>query len=114
MIVQGLWVGGALSTMERLSISSFLANGHDYHLYVYRDVSGVPEGATIRDASTIVSESRIGNFSWLAEFSDLFRYALLLERGGIWADLDVICLRPFRIRAEYLFPRTPCRHARPR
>jgi hypothetical protein len=106
MIVQGLWVGRALSTMERLSISSFLANGHEYHLYVYNDVSGIPEGTTILDASSIVSEKRIGNFSWLAEFSDLFRYQLLLEKGGIYADLDVICLRPFQIRAEYLYPRT--------
>jgi hypothetical protein len=106
MIVQGLWVGNVLSTMERLSISSFLANGHEYHLYVYRDVPGVPEGTTVLDAAGIVAEGRIGNFSWLAEFSDLFRYKLLLERGGIWADLDVICLRPFQIHADYLFPRT--------
>ena len=31
-VVQGLWIGDRLSVMERLSIASFLRNGHQYHL----------------------------------------------------------------------------------
>ena len=30
----------------------------------------------------------------LGPFSDWFRYRLLKERGGIWADTDVVCLAP--------------------
>jgi hypothetical protein len=38
----------------------------------------------------------------LSTFSNLFRYRLLLERGGIWADADVVCLRPFDFTDDYL------------
>ena len=37
-IIQGLWIGETLSTMEYLSIKSFLDNGHEYHLYTYGEV----------------------------------------------------------------------------
>ena len=32
--VQGLWVEGKLGQLERLSVQSFLAHGHNYHLVV--------------------------------------------------------------------------------
>jgi hypothetical protein len=104
--IQGLWIGPALSAVERLSILSFLANGHDYHLYVYDDVAGVPEGTTLRDAAEILPRSRIFYYSEresVAGFSNFFRYKLLLERGGWWADLDVVCLQPFRFESQYVF-----------
>ena len=42
--IQGLWIGTDLSIMERLSITSFLQQGHDYHLYVYDELPNVPAG----------------------------------------------------------------------
>ena len=99
--VQMLWIGERLSTLERLSIASFLANGHPVHLYTYGPVAGVPDGAEVRDASEVMARERVfanpsgfgqGSF---AGFSNLFRYKLLLDRGGIWCDCDVVCLRPF-------------------
>ena len=36
--ISGLWIGKSLSTLEKLSISSFIKNGHKYYLYVYDDV----------------------------------------------------------------------------
>ena len=36
-------------------------------------------------------------------FSDLFRYALLYEHGGLWMDTDVVLLRPFPFRGDYFF-----------
>jgi mannosyltransferase OCH1-like enzyme len=38
-----------------------------------------------------------------AGFANFFRYQLLLERGGWWADSDVICLKPFDFSEEYVF-----------
>ncbi len=38
-VIHSLWIGTQLSTMEQLSISSFLKNGHRFHLYVYDDVA---------------------------------------------------------------------------
>lgn len=105
-IVQGLWIGAELSVMERLSIASFLANGHEYHLYVYDEVRHVPRGAVVLDASEVLSPSAIFRYEHsksYAGFSNFFRYKLLLERGGWWADADIVCLKRFSFRDEYVF-----------
>ena len=108
--VQSLWIGPRLSAMERLCIRSFLANGHEFHLFVYDDVSDVPAGTIIHDASEILDRSRIftyaGNGS-VAGFANMFRYKLLLERGGWWVDLDVVCLRPFDFTGACVFASEP-------
>lgn len=94
----GLWIGEALSPLERACIHSFLARGHDFELYAYGPVSFVPDGCRVLDARAIVPADRIfmhregeGQGS-VAIFADLFRYQLLYERGGWWVDLDVFCL----------------------
>jgi hypothetical protein len=45
--------------MERLSIASFLANGHDYHLYVYGEIENVPPGTVLKAADEILPKSMI-------------------------------------------------------
>lgn len=104
--IQGLWIGPELSVMEELSISSFLRNGHDYHLYVYEDVKNVPAGTLLMDANEILPASRIFQYKRspsYAGFANFFRYKLLLERGGWWADTDTVCLKPFDFAEEYVF-----------
>jgi len=104
--IQGLWIGPELSLMEQLSIYSFLQNGHDYHLYVYDDVKNVPAGAVVRNANEILPAARIFQYKdrpSYAGFSNLFRYKLLLEGGGWWADSDTICLKAFDFPDEYVF-----------
>lgn len=104
--IQGLWIGPELSLMEQLSISSFLQNGHDYHLYVYDDVKNVPAGTVVRNANEILPAARIFQYKdrpSYAGFSNFFRYKLLLERGGWWADSDTICLKTFEFPDEYVF-----------
>lgn len=91
------WHGPALSRMEQLAIASFRHHGHPVDLYVYDEPRGVPHGACIRDAGEILprealfTHRRTGS---VAVFADWFRYRLLAERGGIWSDMDVACLRP--------------------
>lgn len=105
-LIQGLWIGSELSVMEQLSISSFLANGHDYHLYVYGDLKYIPRGTVVMDAREILPSARIFQYKYIpsyAGFANFFRYKLLLERGGWWADLDTICLKPFDFPGEYVF-----------
>lgn len=104
--IQGLWIGSELSVMEELSISSFLLNRHEYHLYVYDDVKHIPHGTVVMDASEVLPSSRIFQYKnrpSYAGFANFFRYKLLLERGGWWADSDTICLKPFNFPAEYVF-----------
>ena len=62
-VIQGLWIGDKLSSLERLSLSSFIANGHDYHLYVYSDVKNVPEGVQIKDGNEILPGADIFSYN---------------------------------------------------
>jgi hypothetical protein len=105
-VIQALWIGKTLSTMERLSISSFLSHGHEYHLYIYEDIQDLPVGTIVKNANEIIPTDRIFKYAKhesFSGFSNLFRYKLLLERGGYWADTDVICLRRFEFSSEYVF-----------
>jgi hypothetical protein len=105
-VIQGLWIGEALSTMEQLSIASFIANAHEYHLYAYEPIASVPDGVVMQDAEEILPRSRAFQYSkhrtW-SGFANFFRYKLLLERGGWWADTDLVCLEPFDFDDEFVF-----------
>ena len=108
-IVQSLWIGECLGPIQQLSIQSFLTHGHEFHLYTYGDVTNIPEGTTVRDASTILPKESIfcyqsgfGKGSYSA-FSNQFRYKLVFEKGGWWVDTDVVCLKPFDLRDDFVF-----------
>ena len=107
--IQSLWIGDALSAVERLCVASFLANGHPFHLYAYDELGNVPSGADLRDARDILPEREIfrqspgAGIGSLAGFSDLFRWELLLTRGGWWVDMDVVCIRPFDFSEDVVF-----------
>lgn len=110
-VIQGLWIGTELSVMEQLSISSFLRNGHVYHLYVYDTPKNIPPGTVVKDANEILPASKIFQYKHRASyagFSNFFRYKLLLERGGWWSDVDNICLKPFNFLEEYVFATEVC------
>ena len=92
--------------MERLSITSFLKHQHEYHLYAYEDVQRLPDGVQIKDGNEILPASMIfqyREFKSYAGFSNFFRYKLLMEKGGWWADTDMICLQPFDFADDYVF-----------
>lgn len=78
-------------------MQSFLDHGHEFHLYTYASVGGVPESAVIKDGNEILPEQQptCGKVRHVASLSDYFRYALLNQKGGYWVDMDIICLRPF-------------------
>jgi mannosyltransferase OCH1-like enzyme len=110
-LIQGLWIGPELSVMERLSICSFLRNGHEYHLYAYDHLANVPAGTVVRDANEILPRSRIFQYKHQASyagFSNCFRYKLLQERGGWWADTDIVCVRPFDFPDDYVLASEIC------
>jgi hypothetical protein len=107
-VIQGLWIGKSLSVMEQLSITSFIKNGHEYHLYVYEDVKDIPQETIIKDADEIIPEEDIIKYKYRGRYSytgsaDVFRYKLLFEKGGYWADTDTVCLRPFDFQSDYVF-----------
>ena len=96
--------------MEQLSIASFLTNGHQFHLFVYSDMKSIPAGTVVRDGAEILPASTIFRYrdsGSYAGFANYFRYEFLLKHGGWWADLDLICLRPFRFADEYVIGSEP-------
>jgi hypothetical protein len=107
--INSLWVGRSLSLMEQLSITSFLRNGHAYHLHCYNEIANIPAGTTLRDAAEILPASEIFYYrrgvgkGSVSAYSNLFRYKLLLEQGGWWADTDVVCLRRFDFTEPVVF-----------
>ena len=105
-LIQSLWIGGALSPVEQLSIASFLAHGHQYHLFAYDAVEHHPRGAVLEDAAAILPEAatfQYRKYPSYSAFSNFFRYKLLLEKGGWWVDSDVVCLKPFAFPESYVF-----------
>lgn len=100
-LIQTFWKGPRLHRLQRLSLASFLDHGHSVRLYAYEAPTGLPHGVELRDAAEILPydptlrvASGFGSSS-PATFADRFRTQLLHDQGGWWADLDVVCLRPF-------------------
>ena len=98
-IVRTLWHGSALSVYEGCRCALSSKCGHEVEVYAYEAID-VPQGVRLCDANEIIPRSEIFSYGSglargsFAAFSNLFRLKLLYERGGIWADLDVLCLKP--------------------
>jgi hypothetical protein len=98
--VQTLWIG-PMNYLIANCLSSFIKQGHSVHLYCYDDPPDIPKDVKIYSADDILPKKILqqnvigeGKGSYAA-FSDLFRFALLYQRGGWWIDADMFCLRPF-------------------
>lgn len=108
VVINSLWIGDRVGEMERLAMRSHLHCGHEYHLWTYTPLI-VPEGVVVEDANEILPQSEVFAYRIGAEagsvsaFSNLFRYKLLLERGGWWCDSDVVALKRFDFDEPYVF-----------
>ena len=106
--IKTLWIGSNLGVIEQLCLRSFIECGHRVEIFIYQDVMGIPDGVTIRDANDILPEREIFFYRHkksVAGFSNWFRYKLLYLEGGIWVDMDVICLKPFEFEQPLFFGR---------
>ena len=101
-----LWIGSTLPLMQAACLASFQRAGHAVVLHTYEgQVSGVPPGIEIRDASRILPVSKIirhYNSQSTALFSDYFRLKVLEQGLGLYVDADVYCLRPVRLQTPYI------------
>jgi len=89
-----LWVEGSFSKLEKICANSFVCHGHKIIVWSYGGMDNAPEGSEVRDANEVLSKVFVfkGRSGSYAQFSDLFRYAVLSKFGGLWADTDVACL----------------------
>ena len=93
-----LWIGGALSWLERLCLQSFVDAGQRITLFTYGDIPNVPAGVIRRDGREVLETSDFLKYEKkdsYALFADLFRLHMLRACPGmIWVDTDVYCHRP--------------------
>jgi hypothetical protein len=96
---------GPMSWLERLSIASFRRQGHPIDVYSFDPVEGLPEGIRTRNAAEILPRDKLVFYKGKGTpgvFSDYFRMASLKQGRGIYADLDVYCVRPIQGPPPYL------------
>ena len=98
-VVNFLWIGKELGNIELLSLDSFMLKGYECHLWSWEDILNIPTGVISKDAHEIMPPKENIN---KAKYSDLFRYKLLYKYGGIWSDLDNICINQIP-DSEYIF-----------
>jgi hypothetical protein len=103
--INALWIGGDLPRMGQICLVSFLSHGHPVTLYCYDPITNAPSGIEVADAGAIVDRAEIfvNRRGSVASFADLFRWELLYQRGGVWVDCDVFCLRPLDLQDDPLF-----------
>jgi len=94
-IIRSFWNGSPFTNLEKLSIASYIKNGHEFELFLYDANFECPQGVVVRDANEIISEKYIflDSRESYASFSDWFRFKMLFDLGGWWTDLDSVCLR---------------------
>ena len=89
--------------------ASMRAAGHPVRVWSYSPEKLeflLPQGVEVHAADDVVPRGlfqRILAGSEIRYFSDLFRYAVLYEHGGLWMDSDVILLRPFPFHGDHFF-----------
>lgn len=96
---------GPMSWLEALSIASFQRQGHRVEVYSFDPIPGLPAGAVARDAAEVVPRDRLMFYKGRGTpgvFSDLFRLTGLSQSRGVYADLDVYCVRPIQGPPDYL------------
>jgi hypothetical protein len=96
---------GPMSWLETLCATSFVRQGHRVEVYGYERIEGLPEGVVWRDAAEILPRDKLVFYKGRGTpgvFSDYFRMSLLKAERGIWADLDVYCVRPIAEPPAYL------------
>ncbi|KKB77861.1 hypothetical protein VW35_14540 [Devosia soli] len=97
---------GPMSWLEILCITSFARQGHRVEVYSYEPIGNLPDGAQWCDAAAVLPQEKLVFYKGRGTpgvFSDHFRYAALRAGLGIYADLDIYCVRPIVDLPDYLF-----------
>ncbi|EAI9065372.1 hypothetical protein LZB68_06010 [Campylobacter lari] len=102
-----------IGLMEFLSIKSFMDNGYKFILYTYnldnkifKKLDELFDDFELKDANEIVPFENYfsdDKGAGVAAFSDYFRFNMLYKQGGVWVDLDMICLNYIDLNQEYIF-----------
>jgi len=98
-----VWFGDELTPIQRLSIKSYIDNGHEFHLYK-QELKGIPEGTVVHDTREIITDDELEKFGEdVVHAADFFRALVIFKEGGWYVDLDTICLKHFDFPEPYVF-----------
>ncbi len=101
-----LWVEGPLSFLEQVCLLSLQAAGHGVTLFHYGEVTNVPDGIEVVNAREIHDPAKIiynKQFNTPVAQSDIFRLHMMQQTDLIWADTDMLCLKPFDTGQSHIF-----------
>ncbi|HTX49999.1 MAG TPA: glycosyltransferase, partial [Caulobacteraceae bacterium] len=91
------------------AVASQRAAGHPVKVWSYSPQKLEflrPLGVELPNAADVVPRALFDEIVRATEiryFSDVFRYAVLYEHGGLWLDSDIVLLRPFPYRGDHFF-----------
>ena len=106
--VNGFWYGSELGELEKLCIDSWIKNGYEFHLWLYDDIE-VSKDVIVENANDIVSLDQYFTYTkghtknTPVAFSNLFRAHLLYQLGGLYVDLDMLCIQPQNFTERFVF-----------
>lgn len=90
------WAKGPISQLEYLCMKSFVDKNYELLVWSYDPDLKLPLNVILCDANDVIDESKLflNQRGVYAGFSDFFRYKVLNGFGGLYADTDVIAVRP--------------------
>ena len=91
-IVYSFWVGPKLSRLHNACIRSWLIHGYKYKIFVYDNVDNVPNDVDLLDGKDILPEIYRYSDGDVSLHSNYLRFTWLYQNGGIWVDVDSMCL----------------------
>lgn len=104
--IASLWIGPRLRWLDRLSLHSFVARGHEVTLFHTHATApeGVPAGVRTAHAREVwdYAPDMLDRFA-PAPFADIFRVNMVRTTGAVWVDTDVLCYRPFELVDDRLY-----------
>lgn len=106
MEINSFWVGEEIGLLEKLTVQSFIDNGHTFILWSYNPhiKNLLPAGVVVKDANKIIDETQLFRYAGngncpknsVGGFYELFKFTLLNKLGGWFVDMDVTCLDSFK------------------
>jgi hypothetical protein len=90
---------GTLNPFAYACLASFPLAGSSLRVFSYNPRLDLPPGVRLEDATAICPDESLthrfvanGKPS-IATFADMFRYAMIRDKGYCWVDTDILCLR---------------------
>ena len=98
-----IWVGAPITEKYIRNVERFarvnVAEGYNVYLWTDRPESTAAQGVTVVDVrqlmDTSVNRGMMATEQNMGALADMLRYEIVFQEGGIYTDVDAICMRPY-------------------